>query len=83
MKRLGSLLMAFGFLIGVVLAIAVAINLKVGEVPLLVAIGLGKLAFLVAAGVMAAGAVVRRLGIRSEDREQREHADLAAGSRER
>ena len=35
MKRLGSILMAFGFLIGVVLAIGVAINLKVGEVPLL------------------------------------------------
>jgi len=62
--------MALGFLMGVVLAIGVAINLKVGSVPLLVAIGLGKLSFLAAAGVMGAGAMVRRLGIRNERREQ-------------
>ncbi|HMC54076.1 MAG TPA: hypothetical protein VKH19_02800 [Gemmatimonadaceae bacterium] len=79
MKRLGSVVMAIGFLIGVVLAIAVAINLKVGAVPLLAAIGLGKLSFLAAAGVMAVGAMLRRLGIRNE---QRERAPLAGGYQE-
>ena len=62
---------------GVVLAIAVGINLKVGAVPFLVAIGLGKLSFLAAAGVMAGGAILRRLGIRNE---RRERAPLAAGN---
>jgi hypothetical protein len=70
MKRLGSVIMAIAFSIGVILAIGVAINIKVGAVPLLVAIGLGKLTFLVAAAVMAAGAAVRRLGVRAERREQ-------------
>jgi len=76
MKRFGSALMALGFLLGVALAIGVAINIKVGAVPLLIAIGLGKLSFVVAGGVMAAGAMMRRLGIRNEARER---DALAAG----
>jgi hypothetical protein len=72
--------MALGFLMGVALAIGVAINLKVGAVPLLVAIGLGKLSFLAAGGVMAAGAMVRRLGIRNE---RRQRDMLASGATDR
>ena len=80
MKRLGSFVMAIGFVIGLILAIALAVNLKVGAVPFLVAIGLGKLSFLAAAGVMAVGATLRRLGVRSD---QRREETLAAGTRER
>jgi hypothetical protein len=70
MKRLGLLLMWLGLAMGVVLSIAFLVNLKVGNIPLLVAIGLGKLSFIAAVGVMAAGAGLRRLGLRRESRER-------------
>ena len=72
MKRLGAILMTLGVAMGAVFALALAIGLKVGDVPFLVAIGLGKLSFLVAATVMGVGAWMRRLGIRQEHRELRE-----------
>lgn len=60
--------MATGLLIGGVLGIGVIAGIKVGGVPLLVAIGLGKLTFLGALGLMGAGATMRRLALREERR---------------
>jgi hypothetical protein len=69
MKRLGSLLMALGLVIGLVLGIGTIAGIKVAGVPLLVAIGLGKLTFVGAIGLMAAGAGVRRLALRERRRQ--------------
>jgi len=60
--------MALGVIFGVVLALSLAVGINVAGVPLLAAIGLGKLSFLVAAGVLGVGAALRRLGIRNEHR---------------
>ena len=69
MKRLGSLLMALGLIIGLLLGIGVIAGVKVAGVPLLMAIGLGKLTFVGAIGLMAAGAAVRRLAQRQKQRQ--------------
>lgn len=61
--------MAIGLLIGGILGIGVMAGIKVGGVPLLVAIGLGKLTFLGAIGLMGAGAALRRLALRDEKRQ--------------
>ena len=68
MKRFGSLLMLLGAAVGVALAIGILLGIRVNGVPLIVAVGFGKLTFITALGLMAAGAFVRRLGIRSEQR---------------
>ena len=67
--------MALGLLIGGIFGIAVIAGVKVAGVPLLVAIGLGKLTFLGALGLMGAGATIRRLALREEQRQ------LASGAR--
>jgi hypothetical protein len=69
LKRFGSLLMVIGLTIGGILGIGVIAGVKVAGVPLLVAIGLGKLTFLGAIGLMGAGAALRRLALREEKRE--------------
>ena len=61
--------MVLGLVVGIGLGIAVIADIKVAGVPLLVAIGLGKLTFLAALGLMGAGAALRRLGLREERRE--------------
>jgi len=61
--------MALGLLIGGLLGIAVIAGVKVAGVPLLVAIGLGKLTFVGAIGLMGAGATMRRLALREEQRQ--------------
>jgi hypothetical protein len=68
MKRLGSVLMAIGLLIGGILGIGVIAGVKVAGVPLLIAIGLGKLTFVGAIGLMGAGAALRRIALRKEQR---------------
>jgi hypothetical protein len=60
--------MAIGLLIGVILGIAVATDVRVNGLPFLVAVGLAKLTFVSALGFLGAGAAVRRLGIRNERR---------------
>lgn len=66
--------MASGLVGGVVLGIGVIAGVKVEGVPLLVAIGMGKLTFLAALGLMGAGTGLRRIAHRQE---QRETASLA------
>jgi hypothetical protein len=60
--------MLLGAAVGVVLAIAMLMGIRVNGVPLIVAVGLGKLTFITALGLMGAGAFLRRLGIRREQR---------------
>jgi hypothetical protein len=62
--------MALGLVIGLVLGIGVIAGIKVSGVPLLVAIGLGKLTFVGAVGLMAAGAALRRLALRKALRDR-------------
>ena len=68
MKRLGQFLMWTGALVGVAAAVAVAAHLGVAGVPWLLNVALAKLAFVGAGGLMASGAVVRRLALREEAR---------------
>ena len=70
MKRLGDVLMAIGVAIGAVVAIALAMGIRVNGMPFLVSVGLAKLTVLTALGFLAGGAVVRRLGKRREERER-------------
>jgi hypothetical protein len=70
MKRLGSLLMLLGAAVGVTVGIAMIMGVRVNGVPLLVAIGLAKLTLVSSLGLMAGGAVLRRMGVRREAREE-------------
>ena len=69
MKRFGTFLMILGLGAGIALGISTIVNVSVDGVPLLAAIGLGKLSFLVALGLMGVGAGVRRLALREERRQ--------------
>ena len=68
MKRIGSVLMAAGLGIGVVAAVASIVNVTVDGVPLLQAIGLGRLSFVVAGACLVVGAALRRVAFRKEQR---------------
>ena len=71
MRALGAVLMGLGLALGVTLAFAVVAghwSPWLVSLPWLVAVGLGKLTFVGALGLLASGAVVRRLAIRAEAR---------------
>lgn len=68
MKRLGELLMWLGVGVGVGDALAIAVHLQITGVPWFVAVALAKFAMISAGGLMASGAVVRRLASRAEAR---------------
>jgi len=65
MKRLGSLLMFVGAGIGVVAAVGIGGGFHLAF-PWLVNVALAKLTLVASGGVMAGGAVVRRIGVRRE-----------------
>ncbi|MEO8620161.1 MAG: hypothetical protein ABI625_03775 [bacterium] len=69
MRPLGSILMIGGAAVGAMVAVAMLGGIHVANVPLIVAIGLGKLTLLTSGGLMAAGAVCNRLALRKEQRE--------------
>jgi hypothetical protein len=71
MRALSAVLMGLGVTVGAALAfvLAAAHSLPwLTSVPWLVAVGLAKLTFLSALGLIGAGAVVRRLASRGEER---------------
>jgi len=68
LKPLGSFLMGAGFVVGAVVGVSLIAGINVAGLPLLVAIGLGKLTFLGAIGLMGVGAGLRRLATRQEQR---------------
>ena len=75
MKRFGQVLMWAGASIGVAVALATATHVGLAGVPWLVNVAFAKLAFIGAGGLMAGGAVVRRLALRQEARRLRSPPD--------
>ena len=73
MKRLGSLLMLLGAVVGIVAAAGIGGVFHLA-LPWLVNVGLAKLTLVASGGLMASGAVVRRVATRRE-----QTAPLAAG----
>ena len=71
MRTFGAVLMGLGAAVGVALALALVAGPWlpwVASLPWLVAVGLGKLTFISALGLIAAGAVMRRVGRRADER---------------
>lgn len=73
MRRLSMVLMGLGVTVGVGLSAAMLLHLGIPGVHWLILVGLAKLTLAGSLGLIAAGAVVRRLAIRAEQRQ------LAAG----
>jgi hypothetical protein len=69
MKRIGSTLMVLAAGIGVVAAGGIAGAFHIA-LPWLVNVALAKLTLVASGGLMAAGGVVRRIGVRQERRAQ-------------
>jgi hypothetical protein len=70
MRRFGKFLAALGLLIGLGAAIAVGFPVHIAGVSWLMAVGLIKLTFAAALGLMAGGAVQQRIARRTEERER-------------
>lgn len=68
MRKVGSLLMALGVLIGGGVGIAMILGLRLTTVPWIVAVGLGKLVFFSGVGFIGAGATLHRIAKRQDDR---------------
>jgi hypothetical protein len=68
MRPLGSILMATGVLVGVLVGFALLTGITMPGVPWLVAVGLVKLTLFASVGLLAAGATLHRLARRSEER---------------
>ena len=69
MRRIGQLLMLLGLGVGLVVGLAMIMGITVSGVPLLVAIGLGKLTLFASGGLMAGGATLQRIAARHERRD--------------
>jgi hypothetical protein len=83
MKRLGSLLMALGVVVGAGAAAWIGVGLERAGLPWLVAVGLVKLIVVASLGILAAGAMVARVANRREEAERRRElmASLDGGLR--
>jgi hypothetical protein len=68
MRRAGNVLMGLGLTLGAAVCVALLLGFRLTNLPWLVAVGLVKLTLISAVGLIAGGAVVRRLGIRAEHR---------------
>jgi hypothetical protein len=68
MKKLGSLLMLLGALIGVGASVWIAVGLDVAALPWLISVGLVKLAIASSLGVMGVGALLMRIANRRDER---------------
>jgi hypothetical protein len=71
MRTFGASLMGLGVVVGVGLAVALVAGPSVpwlASLPWLVTVGLAKLTFISALGLIAVGAVMRRVGRRAEER---------------
>jgi hypothetical protein len=75
MRPLGSLLLALGVLLGIGVGVGLLLGVQLPGVPWLVAVGFVKLALIASAGLMAGGAVLRRLAKRNDERQR--SSDLA------
>jgi hypothetical protein len=68
MRRLGSFLMAAGVVIGGAVGLGMLVGLKITALPWLLAVGLGKLVFFSGVGLIGAGATLRRIAKRRDER---------------
>jgi hypothetical protein len=68
MRQVGSFLLVLGLLVGGVTSLGFLLGFSSLGLPWLVTVGLVKLAFLAAGGLMAGGAVMHRLARRTEER---------------
>ena len=69
MRRLSAVLMGLGILLGAGVSLAMLLNLGIAGVHWMILVGLVKLTLVGSLGLIAAGAVVRRLAIRAEQRQ--------------
>jgi hypothetical protein len=71
MRRIGSLLIILGALVGAIVGVLMLGNVQVAPgTSWLVVVALTKLTLIAAGGLMAGGAVLRRIGLRQEERER-------------
>ena len=75
MRRIGQLIMLLGSGIGVFVALAIAVHLRVDGAPWLVNVGLAKLGLIASCGIMASGAGVVRLANRHDERQRLRSGD--------
>ena len=68
MRPLGSALLVLGVVLGSAIGVGILLGITLPGVSWLVAVGLTKLTLLASAGLMAAGATLKRLARRAEDR---------------
>jgi|GEM_PF-2377606 hypothetical protein len=69
MRRLGSILMIGGLVLGAGVGVAIIGGFHFASLPWIVSVGLAKLTLLASAGLMGAGAVCHRLASRDEQRQ--------------
>jgi hypothetical protein len=69
MRRFGELLMAVGLGVGIIVALLVASGFGIAGAPWLVNVGLAKLGFIAAGGLIGGGAISIRIGKRQEQRQ--------------
>jgi hypothetical protein len=69
MRRLSAVLMGLGVALGAGVSLAMLFHLRIPGVHWLILVGLAKLTLAGSLGLIAAGAVVRRLAIRAEQRQ--------------
>ncbi|MGQ0764726.1 MAG: hypothetical protein ACT4OZ_03565 [Gemmatimonadota bacterium] len=77
MRRFGMLLTAIGLLVGLAVSLALIAGVTMPGVPWLVTVGLVKLSYIASVGLIASGAVLRKLAKRAEEEAKRER--LPAG----
>ena len=66
MRRLGSLLMGLGAVVGCSVGTAMLLHLHLNGLSFLLAVGLGKFTLLASGGLMAGGAFLHRIANRDE-----------------
>jgi hypothetical protein len=69
-KLLGALFLWAGVVLGSLVGIGILVGAKVGSVPWYMELGFIKLTLIAAGGLIAAGAVLQRLGRRHDERER-------------
>ncbi len=69
MRRLGSILIGSGVVVGLGVVVAMLGVIPLPVMPWIVSVGLAKLTLLASGGLMGAGAVCNRLALRREQRE--------------
>jgi hypothetical protein len=68
MRTLGTLLLALGVLLGIVIGVGLLLGVQLPGLSWIVAVGLTKLALIASGGLMAGGAVLHRLARRADQR---------------